>query len=108
VSLGLFQEDAQKGRSALEKLTGVDFTNFAYPYGHVTLRAKRVLGTSFTSSRSSIPGFNGPDVDLNLLKANRLYGGVDQVKSPQDLIRENVRRKSWLIFYTLDVRQKRQ
>lgn len=104
VSLATFRDDVEKGRKALEKMTGVDPTNFAYPYGHATLRSKKDIGPSLTSSRSNFPGFNGPDVDLNLLKANRLYGDVDRSTAAQELILENVDRKGWLIFYTHDVR----
>lgn len=103
-SLKDFSGDVQQGRQSIEKIVGHSATNFAYPYGHVTLRSKRSLGPQLGSSRSIIPGFNGPDVDLNLLRANRLYGDVDQLAKIADLIRENARRKSWLIFYTHDVR----
>lgn len=99
-----FRNDVASGRKALNELTEIDFANFAYPYGHVTLRSKKMLGPTLTSSRSNFPGFNGPEVDLNLLKANRLYGDVDQSKSAEDLIVENVTKKGWLIFYTHDVR----
>ena len=102
-SCAAFREDVQRGREVLEKLTGVDGGNFAYPYGHVTLKTKRILGPALTSSRSIIPGFNGPEVDLNLLKANRLYGGLDQSRYAEGLILENAKRKTWLIFYTHDV-----
>jgi hypothetical protein len=62
------------------------------------------LGPTLTSSRSNFAGFNGPDVDLNLLKANRLYGDIDRARSLEELILENVARRSWLIFYTHDIR----
>jgi len=55
------------------------------------------------SARSSVAGFNGPEVDLNMLRANRLYGNLDQAQRVAALIAENVKRKSWLIFYTHDV-----
>jgi len=106
VPLAAFRDDVEKGRGALRDLTGTDPTNFAYPYGHATLRSKKELGPTLTSSRSNFPGFNGPDVDLNLLKANRLYGDIDQSTSAEKLILENAARKSWLIFYTHDVRAK--
>lgn len=77
--------------------------NFAYPYGEVTLAAKRLLGPRMQSSRGTIGGLNGPEIDLNLLRANALYGDVDQAGRVQRLINENQARKSWLIFYTHDV-----
>jgi len=103
-SLKDFSADVQQGKQLIEEIVGHSATNFAYPYGHVTLRSKRALGPQLSSSRSIIPGFNGPDVDLNLLRANRLYGDVDQLAKMADLIRQNARHKSWLIFYTHDVR----
>jgi|SRR5579863_1665331 len=77
--------------------------NFAYPYGEVTLAAKKCLGARMRSCRGTCGGLNGPDVDLNLLRANRLYGGIDQSEAAKRLIIENTGRKSWLIFYSHDV-----
>ena len=104
ISIASFEADVRKGVQAVEHLTAGNHINFAYPYGHATLRSKRVLEPCFTSARGIIPGFNGPEIDLNLLRANSLYGGMERAKWAEELIRENVRRKSWLIFYTHDVR----
>jgi peptidoglycan/xylan/chitin deacetylase (PgdA/CDA1 family) len=104
VPCAIFCEDAEKGRKAIEEMTSVDASNFAYPFGHVTLQAKRALGPTLTSARSIVPGFNGPEVDLNLLRANSLYGDLDRATVAEELIRENVEKESWLIFYTHDVR----
>jgi peptidoglycan/xylan/chitin deacetylase (PgdA/CDA1 family) len=104
LSLSAFRDDVERGKKALKDLTGVEATNFAYPYGHATLRSKRALGPTLTSSRSNFAGLNGPDLDLNLLRANRLYGDVEQLRSAEELILENVAQRSWLLFYTHDVR----
>jgi peptidoglycan/xylan/chitin deacetylase (PgdA/CDA1 family) len=104
VSLTAFHGDVQKGIKAVEHLPGHNSTNFAYPYGHVTLRTKKTLGPVLTSSRSVIPGFNGPEIDLNLLLANRLYGDIDSSRQVEELILQNVKQRSWIIFYTHDVR----
>lgn len=77
--------------------------NFAYPYGEASLSAKRRVGARMTSCRGTILGFNGPDADLNLLFANPLYGGEDQNARARQLILENTKRGSWLIFYSHDV-----
>jgi peptidoglycan/xylan/chitin deacetylase (PgdA/CDA1 family) len=103
VSLAAFRNDVQAGMKAAEQIKGHNSTNFAYPYGHVTLRSKRSLGPDLTSSRSNIAGFNGPHVDLNLLRANKLYGDLDQSQYVEDLILQNMKQASWLIFYTHDV-----
>lgn len=102
-----FCEDVEKGSQAVQEIAGVAAANFAYPFGHVTLETKRALAMSVTSARSIVPGFNGPEIDLNLLRANSLYGDVDgagQAETRMEtLIAENAKRKSWLIFYTHDV-----
>jgi peptidoglycan/xylan/chitin deacetylase (PgdA/CDA1 family) len=105
VSISDYRDDVDHGRKAIEHVAGVaDFGNFAYPYGDVTIEAKKILGPQLCSSRSIFPGFNGPNVDLNLLRANSLYGDSDQLAKAQKLILENRQRKSWLIFYSHDVR----
>ena len=105
VSLDGFQNDVAKGMREVEHLTGHPAANFAYPYGHVTFGAKRTLGY-LASARSIFPGVNGPEVDLNLLRANRVYGGLDQA---QPIWRHDPTKcracAGWLIFYTHDVRR---
>jgi len=105
VSLRTFQEDVRKGRSAVREIAGLGASeNFAYPYGDATLAAKRAVGKEMMSCRGIYGGLNGPVVDLNLLKANSLYGTIDRLKTVERLILENEKRKGWLIFYTHDVR----
>jgi peptidoglycan/xylan/chitin deacetylase (PgdA/CDA1 family) len=106
VSCEEFCEDVKKGSEAVEDLSGMPSGNFAYPFGHVTLPAKRALAASLASARGVFPGCNGPEVDLNLLRANSLYGDLDGAREIEELIAENVQRNSWLIFYTHDVQAK--
>src|SRR5262249_24200168 len=49
-------------------------------------------------------GTNGPVVDLNLLKANPLCGGTEQLPQMHRLLSDNEAIGGWLIFYTHDVR----
>jgi len=104
VSLSVFRRDVQQGMQAVERFAGHNGSNFAYPYGHFTLRSKKILGPSLTSSRSILPGHNGPEIDLNLLKANRLYGDLEERQRIEEMLLENAKQKTWLIFYTHDVR----
>jgi peptidoglycan/xylan/chitin deacetylase (PgdA/CDA1 family) len=103
VSCATFREEVEKGKKAIEELAGS--ANFAYPFGHVTLQTKRALAAGLTSARSIIPGFNGPDLDLNLLRANSLYGDIESTLHAEELIAENCKRRTWLIFYTHDVQK---
>jgi peptidoglycan/xylan/chitin deacetylase (PgdA/CDA1 family) len=104
VSCSKFRVDVNTGRRALKEITGQsDFGNFAFPFGEVTLNAKTKIGMDVASSRGIWGGFNGSEVDLNLLRANSLYGGLDKSSQVRELILENERRRNWLIFYSHDV-----
>ncbi len=99
-----FKKEVEQGRRAIQELTGLsDSGNFAFPFGEVTLNAKRAIGMDLASCRGIWPGCNGPRVDLNLLRANSLYGDYSRWAQVQQLILENELRGSWLIFYTHDV-----
>jgi peptidoglycan/xylan/chitin deacetylase (PgdA/CDA1 family) len=107
VPLERFRNNLWQGRQKILAVAGVeDSGNFAYPYGHVTFKAKRNLGPKLISSRGTCGGINGPAVDLNLLRANSLYGDLDQFEHVRNLILRNRSEKGWLIFYTHDVREK--
>jgi peptidoglycan/xylan/chitin deacetylase (PgdA/CDA1 family) len=104
VSVERFRRDVAKGRRAIEQITGQsDSGNFAFPFGQITVNAKRAVGQVVASSRGIIGGLNGRVIDLNLLRANSLYGGESNHAKVRDLITENERQQGWLIFYTHDV-----
>ena len=104
VGLDVLENDVERGELAIRQETGAPGTgNFAYPYGDVTLGAKNKLGSKFVSCRGTCRGLNGPDVDLNLLRANRLYGGLESADRAKRLILENAEKGYWLIFYSHDV-----
>jgi peptidoglycan/xylan/chitin deacetylase (PgdA/CDA1 family) len=105
VSAAAFLQEAIKGRLSMKSLPGLKLSgNFAYPYGAVTAVTKRAVGKMMLSCRSTYRGVNGPVVDLNLLRANPLYGGIERLDSVRGLLRMNQERGGWLIFYTHDVR----
>jgi peptidoglycan/xylan/chitin deacetylase (PgdA/CDA1 family) len=106
VTLDAFEKDVLHGRDVVRSMTGSDeVDNFAYPYGHVTLASKKRLAVELCSCRGIYPGINGPEVDLNLLRANSLYGDVNELPRFECLLTETARRRGWLIFYTHDVQQ---
>jgi peptidoglycan/xylan/chitin deacetylase (PgdA/CDA1 family) len=78
--------------------------NFSYPYGEVTLATKRAAGRLCASCRGTQPGVNGPQADLNLLRANALYSASVDVNQIRDLMTQHSGAGRWLIFYTHDVR----
>jgi peptidoglycan/xylan/chitin deacetylase (PgdA/CDA1 family) len=105
VSYQAFHRDVDKGEQAIqEEMLLSTSGNFAYPYGEVTLGVKKKLGSHFMSCRGTYGGVNGPDVDLNLLRANSLYGDLDHGgEAAKRLVLENEKQSGWLIFYSHDV-----
>lgn len=100
-----FQSDVQKGREAIINFSGrPEHHQFAYPYGHMTLRAKGEIGSQMNSCRSTVKGINTSPVDLYMLRANNLYNGAIDLLAIEQLLRANDRRRGWLVFYTHDVR----
>jgi peptidoglycan/xylan/chitin deacetylase (PgdA/CDA1 family) len=100
-----FLDEVLQGRAAMQRVPGLAVSdNFAYPFGAVGAAAKRAVGRSMLSCRSSYRGVNGPTVDLTLLRANPLYGDTQQLDVVRRLFRRNEALRGWLIFYTHDVR----
>jgi peptidoglycan/xylan/chitin deacetylase (PgdA/CDA1 family) len=105
VSLDVFERDVLRGQDAIRKITGFETNSFAYPFGHVTVSSKKRLGVGMSSCRGIYGGIHAPVADLNLLRANSLYGDVDKFDHADWLLSENERLRGWLIFYTHDVRK---
>ena len=81
----------------------IAITNFAYPFGVGSLRRKRLLGATYRSCRSIVPGINVGTVDPQFLKSMPL---IDRQVGADDIDRAMDRTKAeggWLIFYTHDV-----
>jgi peptidoglycan/xylan/chitin deacetylase (PgdA/CDA1 family) len=104
VSVSAYSQEVDKGfRSLAEEFPLRASRHFAYPFGDITLRVKQRVASSMQSCRGIYPGLNGPRIDLNLLRANSLYGDIGQFAAARTLIEENCKNKSWLIFYTHDI-----
>jgi peptidoglycan/xylan/chitin deacetylase (PgdA/CDA1 family) len=85
------------------RLGEVEMTNFAYPYGEVSLSAKRTCARHFTTSRGVVPGPNEGQVELAHLKAYRLEARLAGEVDWESEIQTAIMRKSWLIVLTHDV-----
>jgi peptidoglycan/xylan/chitin deacetylase (PgdA/CDA1 family) len=84
-------------------LDGVRMTDFAYPFGAVSLAAKNALSERFASCRGTGEGINRGTVDLTDLRAVPLYPGSYDRDRLRRLIDENQAVGGWLIFFTHDV-----
>lgn len=94
-------EDTARNRAAFS----ADFNiapprDYSYPFGEVTVAAKRVLGAHYATMRSIYPGVNARGSDLLLLRANPVYSRSIQWAEIGRLLRQAVRHSGWLIFYT--------
>jgi peptidoglycan/xylan/chitin deacetylase (PgdA/CDA1 family) len=74
--------------------------NFAYPFGHVSPRAKAIAANSYVTARGVQPGVHVGSVDLALLKATPLYESTITEDQVANLIARTERDKGWLIFFT--------
>lgn len=95
---------ADAARNA-EVLTRAGFPprHFAWPYGDVSPRGKRVLGDRYGSLRALHPGLVEDGVDLNQLPAVGIEGDSGEAVA-RAWIDRAADRGAWLILYTHDVR----
>jgi peptidoglycan/xylan/chitin deacetylase (PgdA/CDA1 family) len=107
LALPEFEAEVIKGKQVIERIAGAGKPHhFAYPYGEVTLRAKRRIGAHCASCRGIFPGINTSPVDLNLLRANSLYSSTFSADAVSRLLELTERLRGWLIFYTHDVAER--
>jgi len=88
---------------AAEHLGDRRMTNFAYPYGDLNLRAKRLCGKSFSSSRGVAPGINSGRVDLGDVRAFCFEHHSLERTNWAQLLSETAWRKAWMVVLTHDV-----
>jgi peptidoglycan/xylan/chitin deacetylase (PgdA/CDA1 family) len=84
-------------------IEGAQLVNFAYPFGALSLGAKRVVGAHYASCRGTGGGINRNRVDLAHLLSQRIYASDFDAIELKRLIDENGAVDGWLIFYTHDV-----
>jgi peptidoglycan/xylan/chitin deacetylase (PgdA/CDA1 family) len=98
----LLRRCQENRRLGAEALRGYEFRNFSFPFGEVTLGAKKALSAVYETCRSIQPGINCGQIDLAYLRANRVYSDLP-IAPVLQVIEENVAAKGWVILYTHDV-----
>jgi peptidoglycan/xylan/chitin deacetylase (PgdA/CDA1 family) len=97
-------DECRRNRDTLRQIcSGIEVTNFCYPFGRASLPRKLQLQKRFDSCRGIYEGINAGIVDLAMLRVIELY---DRTLTPEKLnraLRETRERNGWLIFYTHDV-----
>lgn len=97
-------DDIESSRAELREICGdIPLTNFAYPFGVVSLPSKLRLQAQFQSCRSIYSGINHTVVDLALLRSCELYDRTLDLCHLDTLLDETIARNGWLILYTHDV-----
>ncbi|UJW84818.1 polysaccharide deacetylase family protein [Devosia sp. SL43] len=96
--------DASANTSAIAALSGQAPSSFAYPFGVVSINAKRLLAHRYAGLRGIQPGINRGWIDLAHLHAQELYDVSLPLLRVELLLDDLQRRGGWMIFYTHDVR----
>jgi len=95
--------DIDVNAAAISGLTnGYTPTNFAFPFGGISLSAKSALSRRFESCRGIGAGVNAGTADFADLRANRVRECAAD-ESYRGLVDEARAGDGWLIFYTHDV-----
>lgn len=99
-----YGRDIDENRRVLaDLLPGHAVRSFSYPFGGVTLGAKRAAMARAATCRSTMAGIARGSVDLALLPANPLYEDAAWLAAAQDVIGRLAATRGWAIFYTHDV-----
>jgi peptidoglycan/xylan/chitin deacetylase (PgdA/CDA1 family) len=94
--------DVERNTEALEALGLTPPRTFAYPYGEVSVPAKRVLDDRFGLLRALHHGVIETGTDLNQAPAVGIEG-PDGEQVASRWLQEAARRNAWLVLYSHDV-----
>ena len=93
--------DAARNRSAFEREVPAGRPrDFCYPFGEVSVSAKRLIGHAYATARSVYPGVNTIGSDLLLLRANPLFSSSVDWEEVRRLLATVTECNGWVIFYT--------
>jgi len=77
--------------------------HFSFPLGAYNIRAKQLASQTFQSSRIARGGIQVGQVDLNGLRAEKLYAHSMTDARLHALVQATAQQCGWLIFYTHEV-----
>lgn len=98
--------DARRNSKELASILGCRIDHFAYPFGEVSLRAKREMAQSYLTLRGIRPGVNSGTIDLNLIRAIPIYTEVFSEKYILSVIKRAAKLRGWILFYTHGVTER--
>jgi peptidoglycan/xylan/chitin deacetylase (PgdA/CDA1 family) len=96
--------DTDRNQNFIGGLLGdYPLSSFAYPYGDVSPRTKRLFSRRFPTSRGIRRGVNAGLIDLAQLKAVGLEHKSWNPGVVERVVAEAARRNGWIIFFTHDI-----
>jgi peptidoglycan/xylan/chitin deacetylase (PgdA/CDA1 family) len=99
-----FRAEIDRNQAFISSLCGdVRLTNFAYPFGEVSLSRKLQVQSAFASGRGISPGVNSGTADLGSLKAAPLRAEGRGERAVEAYLERAGRDNGWLIFYAYDI-----
>jgi peptidoglycan/xylan/chitin deacetylase (PgdA/CDA1 family) len=97
-------DDIERNAAFVEDVLGAPLaTSFAYPYGDVSLRVKRLISARFAVGRGIVGGDNAGTIDLSEIRAVGLERQTWSPERVEAIIRRAARRRAWIVFFTHDV-----
>jgi peptidoglycan/xylan/chitin deacetylase (PgdA/CDA1 family) len=105
ISSELLADDLDRNAIFLGEALGRDTGpfSFAYPYGQLCARTKKLMADRYPSSRGIHPGVNGISSDLAQLKAIALERRSWRAARVERWIESAKAQKGWLVFFSHDV-----
>lgn len=103
LDVAALQAECDRSELLLAELTGSRPTNFAYPFGDLGVRQVRALAARFRSCRTIYERLNVGTIDLGMVSAIGLFDCTMPRAKLEGLIKDAVRNRGWLVFYTHDV-----
>ncbi len=97
------QQDLSRNASTLSNIAEQSITSFAYPFGKMSIRTRRIVAGHYTSARTTVPGINHDRVCLHSLKSHQVYGSMFNSVFFEKVIAQAISTNGWLIFHTHDV-----
>jgi len=95
-------DDVARNRDAFAAWGAPPTSAFAYPYGEISLTAKRALNGRFRLLRALHPGLIETGSDLNQAPAVGVEGPRGEARALKWIDRA-AKRKAWLILFTHDI-----
>lgn len=106
LSAAEIREEFEANQASLQGvLPDLHLASFAYPFGEVSITAKRLVADRFGVARGVRPGLNGKMVDLSELRAVHLFNPTFDGDEIARQVANAAKNRAWIVFQTHDIRE---